>query len=129
MRNLINKKYSILTILIFLGLIISPLCSDGLSINVLKIRNNNNDFQKIDNNYESIGTEYWALLFAVGEYRNNPHQNRPSMLRAVEDLYDVLLDSPHWQVDHIHKVKGRDASGYRLMNELLWLKDNSCWQS
>jgi hypothetical protein len=69
-------------------------------------------------------TEYWALLFAVGEYLNAPSQNRPSMLVAVENLYDVLLDSPQWREDHIHKVKGSDCYRPRLIQELNWLISN-----
>ena len=69
-------------------------------------------------------TEYWALLFAVGVYKNNPEQDRPSMLVAVEDLYNVLLDSPQWQEDHIHKITAIDATGIRLIQELNWLIQN-----
>lgn len=70
-------------------------------------------------------TEYWALLFAVGVYKNNPDQDRPSMLEAVDDLYDVLLDSHHWQADHIHKVTASEATGLRLIQELIWLIQNA----
>jgi hypothetical protein len=69
-------------------------------------------------------TEYWALLFAVGIYKDNPNQNRPSMLVAVEDLYNVLLDSPQWEEDHIHKVTGDECYLSRLLQELNWLIHN-----
>jgi hypothetical protein len=73
---------------------------------------------------ETLATEYWALIFAVGIYKNHPNQNRPSMLEAADDLYDVLLGSPQWQADHIHKVKGADCSLSRLIQELFWLIQN-----
>ena len=42
-------------------------------------------------NPENDGTEYWALLVAVGVYAENPEQDRPLMLEEVDDLYDLLL--------------------------------------
>ncbi len=69
-------------------------------------------------------TEYWAVIFAVGFYYNNPDQDRPSMLACAENLYDVLVASPNWQKDHIHKVTGSKATGRRLILELLWLIGN-----
>jgi len=74
---------------------------------------------------ETKGTEYWALIFAVGIYQNAPGQNRPSMLEVADDLQDVLLSSSQWQADHIHKVKGAYCYRNRLLQELLWLAQNS----
>jgi len=73
---------------------------------------------------ETLATEYWALIFAVGIYKNHPNQNRPSMLEAAEDLYDVLLGSPQWQADHIHKVTGAQCTLSKLIQELFWLIQN-----
>ena len=87
----------------------------------LIINNQQETFNDIETN---SGTEYWALLFAVGIYLNAPSQDRPSMLVAVENLYDVLLDSPQWKEDHIHKVKGSDCLRPRLIQELNWLIKN-----
>jgi hypothetical protein len=70
-------------------------------------------------------TDYWALLFAVGVYKNHPNQDRPSMLVAVENLYNVLLDSPQWKEDNIHKVTGEDCYRSRLIQELKWLGKNA----
>jgi hypothetical protein len=70
-------------------------------------------------------TEYWALLFAVGIYKDNPDQDRPSMLEAVDDFYNVLLDSPQWKEDNIHMVTGSDCSRSRLLQELTWLSRNA----
>ena len=70
-------------------------------------------------------TEYWALLFAVGVYKNNPDKDRPSMLTAVDNLYDTLLSHDEWSPMHIHKVKGVEATGYRLIHEFIWLYQNT----
>ena len=70
---------------------------------------------------EDDGTEYWALIFAVGVYKNNPDENRQAMLKAAENLYKVLLNSPQWKKDHIHKVTASEATGRRLIRELIWL--------
>ena len=72
---------------------------------------------------EDKGTEYWALIFAVGKYKDNPDEDRPLMLKAAENLYEVLITSPNsqWKADHIHKVTGEKATGRRLIRELIWL--------
>jgi len=69
--------------------------------------------------------EYWALIFAVGIYYNHPEQDRPSMLTAAADLYEVLLDSSNWQEDHIRKITAQAATGQRLIKELNWLIQNA----
>ena len=71
------------------------------------------------------GSELWGLIFAVGIYKNSPHQNREFMIRDAEALYNVLLDSPQWDEDHIHLVTGSNATGKRLIKELLWLIKNN----
>ena len=93
------------------------------------INTQNNIISNFKDNYISnkitAGTEYWALLFAVGVYKNHPAQDRPSMLVAVENLYNVLLDSPQWKEEHIHKVTGSDCVRIRLIQELIWLRQNA----
>lgn len=69
-------------------------------------------------------TEYWALIFAVGVYKNHEKENRPAMLESADNLYEVLLNSPNWKADHIHLVKGANATGRRLIKELIWLIKN-----
>ena len=121
-----NKKYLMLvTTIICVALIGLPVCNAGFSLREKIIQNTNIDLFEIKEVQSTSDTEYWALLFAVGEYLNNPEQDRPSMLVAVENLYDVLLDSPQWQEDHIHKVKASDATGKRLIQELRWLARNA----
>ena len=47
------------------------------------------------------------------------------MLKAASDLYDVLLNSPNWIEDHIHKITAQQATGGRLIKELKWLIKNA----
>ena len=115
------KFITLATSIICTALIVSPAYSTGLNAKDQLNRNNNLNLPKVNDIQINAGTEYWALLFAVGIYRNNPNQDRPSMLEAVDDLYDVLIDSSQWQSDHIHVVKGSQATGQNLIKELLWL--------
>ena len=62
----------------------------------------------------SLNSENWALIFAVGVYKNNPDADRPSMLEAADALYGVLTGSSEWQADHIHKLTGSQATGQNL---------------
>ena len=99
-------------------LLVSPACTAGLGALSLK----NQDTQT----EETSQSRYWALLFAVGIYENAPDQDRPTMLEACDDLYDVLLQSPqYWQSSNIHVVKGSQALLQNLIRELLWLRQNS----
>jgi hypothetical protein len=66
-------------------------------------------------------TEYWALLVAVGEYLNNPEQDRPSMLDEVENLYDTLIASDNWESSHIRKIKGQNANLENILQGFRWL--------
>ncbi|MCK4331988.1 MAG: caspase family protein, partial [Thermoplasmatales archaeon] len=93
----------------------------ALLIGITFSTNINADISRVFTNEE---TEYWALIFAVGVYKNNPHQNRPSMLISADNLYEVLINSPQWQADHIHKVTASEATGRRLIQELTWLIQN-----
>jgi len=107
MHKKIFKKAIIYSILF--ALILSALFPITSSINVKKAVND---------------PEHWALIFAVGVYYNNPHQDRPYMLTAAADLHEVLKDSPNWQEDHIHKITAQAATGQRLIKELNWLIQN-----
>ena len=119
MKNISNKKLVMLIVsIICIILLITPICNAGLSVKDLIKKN---DIPKINDYQEATGTEYWALIFAVGIYKNHPDQDRPSMLEAADNLYDVLVDSAQWQPDHIHKVTGSQATGQNLIKELIWL--------
>jgi len=125
MKSKSNTKFTILVIsIICIALIVSPAHTVGLNEKGQLKENNNLNLSGVNNIHINAGTEYWALLFAVGIYRDNPNKDRPSMLEAVDDLYDVLIDSPQWQPDHIHVVKGSQATGINLIKELIWLIQN-----
>jgi hypothetical protein len=99
-------------------LLVSPACTAGLS--------SLNPKKKNTQTKESTQSQYWALLFAVGVYENAPDQDRPEMLQACDDLYNVLIGSPQfWQASNIHTVKGSQAILQNLIRELLWLRKNS----
>ena len=113
--------YAVITLFIWVSIVPSiigevsfdkNLFYEKTTVQIDKTRSANND------------TEYWALIFAVGIYYKHPEQNIPSMLACADSLYEVLIDSPNWQEDHIHKVTGEKATGRRLIRELLWLKRN-----
>jgi hypothetical protein len=72
-------------------------------------------------NINNEGTEYWALLVAVGVYADNPGENRPLMLKEVDNLYETLIDSPQWSKDHIKVIKGEDATVLNIIKGLRWL--------
>ena len=125
MKNKSNTKFTILVIsIICIAVIVSPAHTVGLNAKGQLKENNNLNLPGVNNIHINAGTEYWALLFAVGIYRDNPSKDRPSMLEAVDDLYDALIDSPQWQPDHIHVVKGSQATGINLIKELIWLIQN-----
>jgi len=71
------------------------------------------------------GTQYWALIVAVGIYANNPDMNRPSMLTAADNLYKTLLVSPWWNSSHIKVIKGENATVLNIMAGFKWLSDNA----
>lgn len=118
------KKFSQIIAIICIILIVSPISNAGFNPKGNAEDNHKKERQTFKLNQEKTETNYWALLFAVGVYKNNPDQNRPSMLEAVNNLYDVLLDSPQWQVENIHKITGSEATGLRLIQELIWLIKN-----
>ncbi len=66
-------------------------------------------------------TEYWALLVGVGEYAENPEQDRPDMILEVNDLHAQLLQSDWWAEDHIKVITGEDATVVNIIAGLRWL--------
>ena len=136
MKTKLYKQYLVIGIIILLfGTTFSIGNAQGNSENIEMQQSQTNIISKNDIisdfhddfilNQESKGTEYWALIFAVGVYLNAPAQDRPTMLQAADDLYDVLVESYQWQGDHIHKVKGGYCYLSRLLEELNWLAQNS----
>ena len=117
------KLTTILITIICIILIISPVCNAGLNVKELVKENYDIDMRKLTTSSESTGTEYWALLVAVGIYLNHPEQNRHSMLREVEDLYDTLLSFNYWRESNIKKIKAEDATLSNIINGFRWLDD------
>jgi len=76
MKGTVNMKFMMIAI-ICIALLVSPVCNAGLNTKETTKRNNKIDAQKLTDSQEVAGTEYWALLFAVGVYKNNPDQDRP----------------------------------------------------
>ena len=110
--------------IVCIALLITPVCNAGLGVKDIIQKNNRVNMPRINDFQETAGTENWALIFAVGVYKNNPDADRPSMLEAADNLYSVLVNSPEWQPDHIHVVKGSQATGQNLIKELIWLIQN-----
>lgn len=118
-KGIINKILVLGLIVLFVGAGFLP-----LTVGVIKDCHKNTS----GNSYsENKDTEYWALIFAVGIYKDPPDSkpgNRPEMLIQANLLYELLINSSNWQADHIHMVTGEEATGRRLIKELLWLIRN-----
>ncbi|KYK23895.1 hypothetical protein AYK21_01925 [Thermoplasmatales archaeon SG8-52-2] len=116
---MINKFNNICKIIIVLLLV--GTCFLPISIGEF----NSEDFESIENQViltkGKEGSEYWALLVAVGVYADDPQQDRPLMLEEVDDFYDVLLQSDIWSEDHIKVIKGKDATASNIISGLRWL--------
>lgn len=84
------------------------------------------DAEQITKNIGNInigdeGTEYWALLVAVGVYADDPQQNRPLMLEEIDDLYDLLIESDVLSEDHIRLIKAEDGTVGNIISGFKWL--------
>ena len=121
MRNIVWKKGLIFLIIsLFIGTSVLPISSAEIVDNkkndiALNVKSRNKDTLSTD------GTEYWALLVAVGEYLNHPEQDRPSMLVEVEDVYNSLLASVNWESSHIRKITGENANLENIISGFQWL--------
>jgi hypothetical protein len=103
-------------IFLIIGFFICSCVLPSMAINDIEIRDS---IQMVDNE-----TEYWALIFAVGFYSIKTDVgtwDRPWMILNANLLKETLLDSPNWKEDHIHVVTAEEATGTRLIRELLWL--------
>ncbi len=71
------------------------------------------------------GTEYWALLVGVSENMKKPWNNpeNKQMEISTMDLYHQLLQSDHWQPDHIKVLTGENASWLKIYRGLKWLDE------
>ena len=69
------------------------------------------------------GTEYWALLVGVNEFKNQPYMTNLSLFNGEPptDLYHLLLTSDHWQPDHIRLLTGKNASIFNVFKGFRWM--------
>ncbi|PNX53687.1 MAG: hypothetical protein BV458_03260 [Thermoplasmata archaeon M9B2D] len=74
-------------------------------------------------NTSDEGTEYWALLVGVNEFKNHPYMTNLSLFNAIPptDLYNLLLVSDHWKADHIRLLTGKNASIFNVFKGFLWM--------
>jgi hypothetical protein len=99
-------------------LLLTPACTAGLSTHSVTKNNTNSQ--------STSQSQYWGLLFAVGEYQDAPDMNRPEMLEACNNLFSTLLDSPaYWQPSNIRVKTASQATLQNLIKDLLWLWKNS----
>jgi hypothetical protein len=70
------------------------------------------------------GTEYWALLVGVNEFKNQPYMTNKSIYNEFppKELHTLLLASDHWQPDHIRVLTGKNASIFNVFKGFLWLR-------
>ncbi len=70
------------------------------------------------------GTEYWALLVGVNEFKNQPHMTNLSIFNDIPptDLYNLLLASDHWKPDHIRLLTGKNASIFNVFKSFRWMQ-------
>ncbi|UCF49119.1 MAG: caspase family protein [Thermoplasmatales archaeon] len=108
---------------IIIAIILLISSSIVISSNVEKIEGNS-DYTNLIENESTKGdgiTDYWALLVGVGVYADDPYQNIPTMLEAVDIIYEVLLESPFWSADNIKVLKGEDATSMNIIKGLRWI--------
>jgi hypothetical protein len=69
------------------------------------------------------GTEYWALLVGVNEFKNQPYMTNLSLFNGYPptDLYHLLLASDHWKPDHIRLLTGKNASIFNVFKGFRWM--------
>ncbi len=64
---------------------------------------------------------YWALLVAVGVYKNTPVMDRPLMLYEIDNLYKTLLSSQNWKENNIRVIAGENATLLNIFQGFKWL--------
>ncbi len=117
-KKLWRKSIVFVLVIVYIGTLIFPITSVISTVNI----DSSTNYENVTNN-ENTNTEYWALLIAVAVYADDPQQNRPLMLEEVDDFYDVLLECPWWQEDHIKVIKGEDATIINIIEGLKWLDE------
>jgi len=112
----LNKIKVFIVFLLFIGTCLISVNIEGLSSNPKSTVITQETY-----NVKTQGTEYWALLVAVGVYADDPEQNRPLMLVEVDDFYNEILKSEVWSEDHIKVIKAEDATVANIISGFRWL--------
>jgi hypothetical protein len=121
MRNDVLRKGLVFgIIMLFVGTSVLPISGTEVAENKINDMNLTSKTTNKDT-VSTDGTEYWALLVAVGVYLNHPEMDRPSMLVEVDDVYNSLLASDNWQSSHIRKITGENANLENILSGLQWL--------
>jgi hypothetical protein len=111
-----RKKVSCAVVLILLGSGLLPFLSMQSTANMSINSTGKNPTENVADD-----TEYWALLVGVGDYAENPEQDRPDMILEVNDFYAQLLQSDWWPADHIKVLTGEEATVVNIIAGLRWL--------
>jgi hypothetical protein len=101
---------SFLVVGILVGTIFLPIQSKPLQASILQ------NPSKITKD-----TQYWALVVGIGEYAENPEQNRPGMILEANDFRDLLLQTSWWSADHIKLLTAEDATRSNILAGFRWL--------
>ena len=75
-----------------------------------------------ENNLDD-NVEYWALLVAVGIYKDNPSMNRPTMLQEVQRFEQVFGFSENWDENHIKIITKEEATVINILDGFRWLDE------
>ncbi len=116
MDNKIHKKNSYAVVFLLLSSSLLPFCGVVSTANPLI-----NTIGQEPAGAMADETEYWALLVGVGDYAENPEQDRPDMILEVNDFHAQLLKSDWWPADHIKVLTGENATMVNIIAGLRWL--------
>ena len=110
MKMNMKEITSLLSVGILIGTVLLPTITAPLQANILQ------NPSKIGK-----GTQYWALVVGIGEYAENPEQNRPLMISETNDFRNLLLQSPWWSEDHIKILTAKEATRGNILAGFRWL--------
>ncbi|MCX6663961.1 MAG: caspase family protein, partial [Euryarchaeota archaeon] len=105
-----KEKISLAIVVILVGTIFLPIQSKPLQASILQ------NPSKITKD-----TQYWALVVGIGEYAENPEQNRPGMILEANDFRDLLLQTSWWSADHIKLLTAEDTTRSNILAGFRWL--------
>ena len=117
MINLIDKRLKIVCIILLFFTVGFLQTVNAISDESLIDKNNASEIVDISKD----GSEYWALIVAVGVYADNPEENRPLMFEEADDFKELLVESPWWSEDHIKMLKGEESTIIGILQGLRWL--------